>query len=166
MAAMPCPPPIHIVTSAYRPPVRCSSYSALTVRMEPVAPIGWPSEMPLPFGLVRSAGQAQLAHDRECLRSERLVDLEHVDVLDLEAGPLQHRTHRRHRADAHDPRLHAGVAVGHQPAHGLPAVRVGVVGVGISTTAAAASLMPAALPAVTVPSGSNTGFSLASSSNA
>ncbi|WP_207005698.1 GntR family transcriptional regulator [Trinickia mobilis] len=25
MAAIPCPPPMHIVTSAYRPPIRCSS---------------------------------------------------------------------------------------------------------------------------------------------
>src|ERR1700722_6191275 len=53
---MPCPPPMHMVTSAYLPPVRRSSYSALTVRMAPVAPIGWPSAMPLPFGLTRSAG--------------------------------------------------------------------------------------------------------------
>src|SRR5215471_12471367 len=56
IAAMPCPPPMHIVTSAYRPPVRRSSYRALTVRMAPVAPIGWPREMPLPFGLVCSGG--------------------------------------------------------------------------------------------------------------
>src|SRR3984957_1057406 len=58
IAAMPWPPPMHIVTSAYRPPVRRSSYSALTVRIAPVAPIGCPSETPLPFGLVRSGGQA------------------------------------------------------------------------------------------------------------
>ena len=54
---MPCPPPMHIVTSACLPPVRRSSYRALTARMAPVAPIGCPSEMPLPFGLVRSPGR-------------------------------------------------------------------------------------------------------------
>jgi len=53
IAEMPWPPPMHIVTSAYLPPVRLSSYSALTVRIAPVAAMGCPSEMPLPFGLVR-----------------------------------------------------------------------------------------------------------------
>src|SRR5439155_26403913 len=40
MAAMPCPPPMHSVTSAYLPPIRRSSYSAFTTRMQPVAPTG------------------------------------------------------------------------------------------------------------------------------
>jgi len=40
MAAMPCPPPMHTVTSARLPPVRSSSYRAFTVRMHPVTPIG------------------------------------------------------------------------------------------------------------------------------
>ena len=37
--------------------MRFSSYSALTVRMAPVAATGCPSEMPLPLGLVRSSGR-------------------------------------------------------------------------------------------------------------
>ena len=32
------------------------------VRMQPVAPIGWPSEMPLPLGFTRSAGSSRLRH--------------------------------------------------------------------------------------------------------
>ena len=81
---------MHIVTSAYRPPVRRSSYSALTTRMAPVAPIGCPSEMPLPFGLVRSGGQAELADHGQRLRGERLVHLEHVDVVDLQPRAVEY----------------------------------------------------------------------------
>ena len=40
IAAMPWPPPMHIVTRAKRPPMRCSSYSALMVMIVPVAPTG------------------------------------------------------------------------------------------------------------------------------
>ena len=36
----PLPSPIHIVTSAYLPPVRRSSYSAFTTSIQPVAPMG------------------------------------------------------------------------------------------------------------------------------
>ena len=125
MAAMPWPPPMHIVTSARRPPVRFSSYRALIVRMQPVAPIGWPSEMPLPLGLVRSGGSSRPAAHRQRLGRERLVDLEHVDVFQAQAGLLEQRLHRRHRADAHVLRVHAGVAVGHQPAHRLQAALLG-----------------------------------------
>ena len=49
---------MHIVFSAYLPPVRLSSYSDLTTRMAPEAPTGWPREIPLPFGLVRSDGRS------------------------------------------------------------------------------------------------------------
>src|SRR6266487_4424224 len=59
MAAMPWPPPIHILTRAYLPPMRLSSYRALTTNIQPVAPIGWPREMPLPFGFVRSNGKSR-----------------------------------------------------------------------------------------------------------
>src|SRR5437868_2841298 len=58
MAAMPCPPPMHMVARAYRPSVRLSLYRDLTARMAPVAPMGWPREIPLPFGLVRSGGRS------------------------------------------------------------------------------------------------------------
>ena len=38
--AMPCPPPMHMVIKAFDPPMRSSSYSALTVIIQPVAPTG------------------------------------------------------------------------------------------------------------------------------
>jgi acetyl-CoA acetyltransferase len=46
-----------MVMRAYRPAVLLSSYRAFTTRMAPVAATGCPSEMPLPFGLVRSGGR-------------------------------------------------------------------------------------------------------------
>ena len=59
----------------------------------PVAPSGWPSEMPLPFGLTSPASQRscrpvsfeELQHDG----GERLVDLDHGDVVPVEAGPRE-----------------------------------------------------------------------------
>ena len=39
---VPRPPPQHIVTIARLPPVRCSSCTALVMRIEPVPPSGWP----------------------------------------------------------------------------------------------------------------------------
>ena len=40
ITAIPCPPPMHIVTSAYLPPTRCSSWMALVAIIAPEAPIG------------------------------------------------------------------------------------------------------------------------------
>ena len=62
----------------------------------------------------------------ERLRGERLVHLEHVDLVQLQAGLLQHLPDGRHRADAHDPGLDARVAVAHQAAYRLQAVAAGV----------------------------------------
>src|SRR5580692_5411540 len=74
--------------------------------------------------------QAEFAGDGERLRGERLVHLEHVDVVDLEVGPLEDLAHRGYRSDAHDAWLHAGVAVGHEPADGLAGVPFGIILVG------------------------------------
>src|SRR5258708_14227851 len=60
--------------------------------------------------------QAELADDRQGLRRKRLVHLEHVDLVDLQSGPVKHLPDRRYRADPHDPRLDAGVAVGDEAA--------------------------------------------------
>src|SRR5690606_24539644 len=48
MVAMPCPPPMHCVARAYRPPVRWSRLAALPVMRAPVAPSGWPRAMAPP----------------------------------------------------------------------------------------------------------------------
>lgn len=56
--AMPWPPPMHIVTKACRPPVRCSSWIALVVMIAPVAPTGWPRDTPEPFGLTLAGSRS------------------------------------------------------------------------------------------------------------
>ena len=57
----------------------------------PVAPSGWPSEMPPPFGLTSSQPvlEARVAHELERDRRERLVDLDHRDVVQREPGPAR-----------------------------------------------------------------------------
>src|SRR2546428_3265912 len=50
---VPSPPPQHIVTRAWRPLVRFSSWTALVMSTAPVAPSGWPSAIAPPLGLTR-----------------------------------------------------------------------------------------------------------------
>src|SRR5215470_1609088 len=57
--------------------------------------------------------ETELARAGHDLCSERLVDLEAVDVGELQAGALEHGLDRRHRADAHDFRRHADRSAGH-----------------------------------------------------
>ena len=91
------------------------------------------------------------------LRRERLVELEQVHLAGVEAGALQRQPHGADRPEPHDPRLQADDRVGQHPRHGLAARRANA---GDATTSAAApSLMPEALPAVTVPSVANAGLS-------
>lgn len=63
-AAMPWPPPMHIVTNARPPPRRFSSCRAVVVIRTPVAPIGCPREMPDPLtlSLSRSSQPTATAH--------------------------------------------------------------------------------------------------------
>ena len=56
-----------------------------------------------PLGIDR-----QLAQAREHLRGERLVQLDEIDLVERQAGQLQHLPDRRHRADAEALRLDAG----------------------------------------------------------
>jgi hypothetical protein len=52
-------------------------------------------------------GDAHLAQHRQRLRRERLVQLDHVHVVEREARQFQCPPARRHRSHPHDPRLHA-----------------------------------------------------------
>src|SRR6185503_13191523 len=54
--AAPWPPPMHIVTTALRPPRRRSSCSAVAVSLAPVQPSGWPSAIAPPCTLSLSSG--------------------------------------------------------------------------------------------------------------
>ena len=55
--AMPWPPPMHCVASAYLPPWRFSTAAALPVMRAPVAPSGWPSAIAPPSMLTVSGSR-------------------------------------------------------------------------------------------------------------
>jgi hypothetical protein len=74
--------------------------------------------------------QAELGGDGEGLRGERLVHLEHVDVIHLQVGALKNLAHRGYRPDAHHARLDPGVAVGDEPADRVISVPFGIIPVG------------------------------------
>ncbi len=138
----------------------CSSYSALTARMAPVAPIGWPSPIATAVRIGPLRGRSKFPHDGQRLRGERLVHLDHIQIIHAHARAVQHRAHRRHRAHAHDRgarRRQRHRRRGAQRAMPVAARRTRR---SASTTAAAASLIPAALPAVTVPPSAKTGLQL------
>ena len=75
---------------------------------EPVMPNGWPIEIEPPLTLSFSGSMPEAVAAVDDLRGERLVQLPHVDVVDLQAVTLQQLGHREHRADAHLVRLAAG----------------------------------------------------------
>src|SRR5215470_12787567 len=65
---------------------------------------------------VRFVGwEPELADNGERLRSEGLVDLEHIDFLNLKTGAVEHLLYGGNRAHPHDPWLNPGVAIAHQP---------------------------------------------------
>ncbi len=79
----------------------------------PVAPTGWPKEMPEPLGLSRSIEWVDLplAQDGENLGGEGLVELDEVDLVEGEVSPVKGSCRRADGADAHDLRT----AAGHRP---------------------------------------------------
>src|SRR5262249_6057091 len=64
MAARPWRPSMHIVSRRYRPSRRCSSRRPVARMRAPVAPTGWPSEMPEPLTLSRSKSLSPNSHAR------------------------------------------------------------------------------------------------------
>ena len=58
----------------------------------------------------------QLLQAGEHLRGERLVQLDEIDLIERQAGQLQHLADRRHRADAEALGLDAGGREGDEPA--------------------------------------------------
>ena len=74
----------------------------------PVAPSGWPMEMPPPSMLTFSIGMPSSRIEATACDAEGFVDLDHVDVLDGEAGAGERFQRGGHRAHAHDFRRHAG----------------------------------------------------------
>src|SRR3954468_23042932 len=54
------------------------------------------------FSIVR---ESELTHDREALRSKRLVELDDIHLLYVESRARQRLAARRHRSNSHDSRL-------------------------------------------------------------
>src|SRR5699024_2475746 len=64
IAARPWPPPMHIVARPWRAPRRSISRARVVRMRTPVAPTGWPSEMPEPCTFVRSKSDSPKPHSR------------------------------------------------------------------------------------------------------
>jgi hypothetical protein len=77
-SAIPCPPPMHMVISAVRPPVRSSSCSAFTTRIAPSRRPDGRAQWPRHWG---SPGRVEIqrAADGKGLGGEGLVRFHHVE---------------------------------------------------------------------------------------
>ena len=95
-------------------------------------------------------GQPELAQHGQRLGGEGLVEFDQVDFADGEPEPGQQLAGRRHRSDAHDARRHAGRGKPRTRARGVRPWRFTAASEAI-IIAAAPSLTPEELPAVTVP---------------
>ena len=127
---MPWPPPMHMVTRPRRPPVRSSSWSALIVRIAPVAPTGWPSAIAPPFGFTFAGSSPSPLLTASACAAKASFEFDDVEVVDREAGLLEQLLHRRDRADAHHLGPDAGDGVAEDPRPRLQPGLLGGVGGG------------------------------------
>ena len=149
---MPWPPEMHRVARPRLDPWRWSWWTTVPTMRAPVMPIGWPRAMAPPLTLVRSAVELELAVAGQDLGRERLVDLDHVD-LGRASSPA------RPAASAVAGTGPEPMTCGSTPALARaddPGQRADAPGparasAAITTRAAAPSLIPEELPAVTVP---------------
>src|SRR5215210_3796002 len=63
--------------------------------------------------------ESELANHDEALRGEGLVQLDQVDVVSADSGPLEQLAHRRNGADPHHARVDAGDGRADEGAEGL-----------------------------------------------
>ena len=98
----------------------------------PVAPTGWPREIPEPLTLTRSKAVVEVpfAQHRQHLGGERLVELDQAEVAEAEAGALERRGGGRDRPDPHRLRRHSRHRPGDEPAQRAQAELGGALGVG------------------------------------
>ena len=144
-------------------PRRRSSCISVSTRRVPVAPSGWPSAIAPPFTLTLSrSSPSSFSQPRYCAAKASLISMQ-VDVLRATSpARSRHAADRRHGADAHLGRLDADVGPARIVRHSVEAVGLRALGRRQTTSAAAPSTMPLALPAVTVPSLPNAARSFAS----
>ncbi len=163
-SATPLPPPRHSAAMPRFELRRFSAYSSVVSTRAPLAPIGWPSATAPPFTLTRAGIDAELAHDGDRLHRERLVDLEEVDVLQRPADLRRDLAHGFDRRHQHHLRREAARRLRRRCARAASCRARAPSSADMTTSAAAPSLTPGALPAVTLPSFLNAGFSAASAS--
>ena len=78
----------------------------------PVAPSGWPMRDGAAVDVELCLVEAELADAGQGLRAERLVDLDAVDLVERQAGGVEHGADGGRRADAHDLGRHADAGAG------------------------------------------------------
>src|SRR2546430_13153040 len=158
--AMPMPPPMHSVARPFLASGFCISCSSVTSTRAPDAPTGWPIAIAPPLTLTLPVSQPRsLLTAQACAANASLASIKSrsamfqpaffsaareagIGPVPMILGSTPAWPHDTMRPRAFLPSLAACLAV-------------------ISTTAPAPSLMPDALPALTVPSFSKGGFSLA-----
>src|SRR5258708_6597570 len=158
--AMPMPPPMHSVARPFLASRFCISCSNVTSTRAPDAPTGWPIAIAPPLTLTLEVSQPRsLLTAQACAAKASLASIRSrspmlqpaffsaareagIGPVPMILGSTPAWPHETIRPSTFLPSLAACFAV-------------------ISTTAAAPSLIPEALPAVTVPSFSNAGLSLA-----
>ena len=131
---------------------------------QPDAPIGWPIAIAPPLTLIFEVSQPISWFTAQRLRRERLVDLHQVELVGRPAGLRERPARRADRTHAHDLRLEAGRRERRDPRERRRGRVPRAFAADITTTAAAPSLRPDALAAVTLPSFENAGRRPASAS--
>ena len=130
-AATPWPPPTHMVSSAYRPPRRCSSCSRVVSDPGPGGPDRVAERDPGAVHVEPRVDLVQLdapaLQHGQHLHGERLVQLDQVHVVEAQAEPPEQLGHGRHRPDAHGGGLAADRGPAHQVGHRLQAQLVELV---------------------------------------
>src|ERR671934_399381 len=88
-AASACPRPMHVVAGPWRPSRRSSSFSSVAVMRAPVAPSGWPSEMPPPFGFTSSARSSSPASRRNWSATEANASFTSITAMSSQPSPAR-----------------------------------------------------------------------------
>ena len=128
---MPCPPPMHSVTTPRRMPSRRIAWSRRVVSTAPVAPIGWPCAMAPPSTLTTSSGRPSSRWRRRAAMAAKasLISTRSMSPT-RPAGALQRLADGRHRAEAEHAGLDRADPVGDQPRHRLEALALGQAAIG------------------------------------